>query len=139
VAQYLYVTLRSLEEASEDFVASLTASAEGQDAARESLPWTLRRIGSALSELGRALQGTELQLSIHFPDVARQIEEAQMSRAVVVSKAEEALRDYAESEQDQSAFREIVQQAQGALAEIENATEALRQVLAAEFTFKESF
>ena len=139
-ARNLYVALTGLQEASKDFVASLTAIAEGRDA-QGTLQFALMRTGQALVHVTKAVNEINPQLSIHAPEIAQSIEDGSHTRNMWMSYAEEALalQDYTSQEQGTAAFREVAQGAQQTLVEIEAATESLRRFLAEQFTFKENF
>ena len=92
----------------------------------------------ALARLEEALHRLDPQLEVHVPETAREVNEARMSRALVVSRAEESLGALARGEDDVD-LAAIVADAERAQQEIEVATEDVRAFLAEEFSFKESF
>jgi hypothetical protein len=140
-ANKLYVSLNELAEASKDFVEILTAIAEGESGARGALEWALQRAAKASNNVAEAVNQINPQLSIHAPDIARNIEHAPTQRGMRISSAKEAaaLYDYTSQEQGTAAFREVAQGAQQTLTEIEAATESLRKFLAEQFKFTENF
>jgi chemotaxis regulatin CheY-phosphate phosphatase CheZ len=119
----------------------LTAIAEGESEARDSLQWALQRAAKASNKVTDAVEQINPQLSIHAPKIARNIEHAPVTRYMAIWGAQEAdaLYFYTDKEQGTAAFREVAKQAQQTLTEIEAATESLRKFLSKQFEFKENF
>jgi hypothetical protein len=138
-ARHLYTALKWLDSASQDFVYLLTALAEGTPEARDPFMYSVSGVGGALTAVEKAVKDIDPQLSIHFPEVARSIEDAVISRRPTVSEASNALFDYTNEQNGTAALQQVAHQAEEALAEIKAATEALRQVVAEQFSFKENF
>lgn len=137
-ALHLYRTLAEVGETSRNFVTALSAMADGERDASDSLEYALGRVASALSGLVWACKQVDPQLPIHAPSVAEEIDLARRSRAYVVSEAEQALREFLETE-SLVELQVVTRHARTALAEIEAATESLRRFVAEQFSFKESF
>jgi hypothetical protein len=93
-ARHLYTALKWLDSASQDFVYLLTALAEGTPEARDPFMYSVSGVGGALTAVEKAVKDIDPQLSIHFPEVARSIEDAVISRRPTVSEASNALFDY---------------------------------------------
>ena len=150
----LYEALASLRDASGRFVSALRwandpASPIPTDvdaawgAARTPSPVAalqeaLVDVSRMLLRLGRAISEVNPQLEVHVPEVAEDVIDAQESRAMVVSQAEENLAALARGDEAED-LSEVVAAAERAHGEIVDATESVRQFLAGEFSFKESF
>ena len=134
----LYERLASLRLKSSLFVESLRGVSEGISGAEDELNRALQGVAGELKNLERALRQVDPQLEVHVPETAQEINDARMSRALVVSRAEANLGALARGEENVD-FSEIVADAERAQEEIEAAAEGLRVFLKNEFSFKESF
>ena len=134
----LFESLAGLGRTSDSFVHSLQAVSDGVPSAEGALRQALKDVSRALGELEHALHRIDPQLEVHVPETAREVNEARMSRALVISQAEESLGALARGEDDVD-FATILGDAKRARQEIEVATETLRAFLAEQFSFKESF
>ena len=134
----LYEGLARLRLTSDSFVQSLHAVSDGAVGAEGDLRKALNDVSDAVANLEKALRLVDPQLEIHVPETAREVNEARMSRALVISRAEESLGALARGEDDVD-FAGIVADAERAQKEIDIATETVRAFLAEQFSFKDSF
>jgi|RhiMetdeSRZDD1v2_1073273.scaffolds.fasta_scaffold55087_4 hypothetical protein len=134
----LYKSLATLRSASAAFVEGLRAVADGTTGAEGELRQALKNVSRALKDVEGALHRLDPQLEVHVPDTAQEVHNAQMNRALVVSRAEESLGALAGGE-DKVDFAPIVASAKRAQHEIEVATESVRAFLSEQFSFRESF
>jgi flagellar hook-basal body complex protein FliE len=134
----LYKSLATLRSISASFVEALHAVADGTTGAEEELGQALRDVSRALKNVEETLHRLDPQLEVHVPDTAQEVHDAQMSRALVVSRAEESLAALARGE-DEVDFAAIVSNAERAQQDIEAATESVRAFLSEQFSFRESF
>jgi flagellar hook-basal body complex protein FliE len=134
----LYESLATLRSRSGSFVEALHAVADGTPGAEEALGQALRDVSRALKSVETALHRLDPQLEVHVPDTAEEVHDAQMSRALVVSRTEESLQALARGEGDVDVAA-IVADAERAQQQIEAATESVRAFLSEQFSFRESF
>ena len=143
LALQLYEAMGNLQRESRAFVAALRALADrGTGPVDEWQATDLREalvgVSGAIDGLQSILEKLDPQLEIHAPEVATEVVSARRSRAMVISGAEYALLALEQGSEPVD-FGPLVAEADRAQEGIQEATEALRSFLAAEFTFKESF
>jgi hypothetical protein len=77
------------------------------------------------------------QLEVHAPAIAREVHGASQSRALVITRAEQELS--AVGSLDTAALSTVGDHAHATLVQIRAVTEDMREFLAQQFSFKESF
>ena len=96
----------------------------------------LHEVQAALSALSRSLEAIDPQLQIHVPSVERRIVESSDRRAeVVIETWDLMIRKSLHSR----GLNQIIHQAHMAQSDISQATESMREFLASQFSFKDSF
>jgi hypothetical protein len=138
----LYTALGNLQKSSAGFVEKLDevaqeamGSPDGVDT--QALYSQLERVSMDLSRLSDAMNQIDPQLGVHAPEMAREIQAASRSRALVITRAERELS--AVGSLDTAALTAVSDQARTTLVQIEAVTEDTRKFLAQQFSFKESF
>ena len=139
----LYEGLRGLARASDDFIAALQKVSADRSAS-SSLTATVDPLRKALNAVNDALHRLDPQLSLHAPEIDWQIQGASHSRAVNMDRAEDTIARMvsggdADIALDDAELADISSSARRTGEEIHAAVETLRQFLATQFTFKESF
>ena len=132
----LYEGLRRLASASDDFIAAL-GEVSADPSPTTSLVASVDPLRKTLDAVNDALRQLDPQLSLHAPDVDGQIRSATVSRALTLDRAEDVIARHLSG-----GFAEVTAIASSAREtgeEIHAAVETLRQFLAGQFSFKESF
>jgi hypothetical protein len=141
----LYEALGSLQQSSRAFVELLDEVAinlgrpefEREYVATHDLRARMADVAESLTRLAEAMNAVDPQLEVHAPVLAREIQDAALSRALVLTRADEELESLENIEPADAAA--LSDDANRALVQLRAVTENMREFLAEEFSFRDSF
>jgi hypothetical protein len=141
-AYTLFTALGDLQQSSTAFVEELDEVVQEAKASPDGVDTTalyarLGRVSRDLSHLTDAMNQIDPQLEVHAPAIAREVHGASQSRALVITRAEQELS--AVGSLDTAALSTVGDHAHATLVQIRAVTEDMREFLAQQFSFKESF
>jgi hypothetical protein len=103
------------------------------------MTYTIDALFKSVNTVGRSLSAINPQLSIHAPRMEDLIEQGMMQRRTAMDEANKVISDLWGGSPSSRQLAAVLAQAEDALSSITQSAELLRDFLASQFSFKESF